>query len=80
MATARDQAITHLQTTNPKRWQTIRHQMRLLKTQLLNPHRHAQAAKATLIEVTKAAWEKSLIAKAIITYIDKLSETPDQGA
>jgi hypothetical protein len=54
--------------------------MRLLKTQLLNPHRHAQAAKATLIEVTKAAWEKSLIAKAIITYIDKLSETPDQGA
>jgi HEAT repeat protein len=77
---ARDQAITKIQATNPTRWQTIRHQMRLLKRQLLNPERHAQAAKATLIEVTKAAWEKSLIAKAIITYIDKLSETPDQGA
>ncbi len=77
---ARDQAITKIQATNPTRWQTIRHQMRLLKRQLLNPERHAQAAKATLIEVTKAAWENSLIAKAIITYIDKLSETPDQGA
>jgi HEAT repeat protein len=77
---ARDQAITRLQSTNPTRWNTIRHQMRTLKRQLLNPERHAQAAKATLVEVTKAYWEKSLIAKAIITYIDKLSETPDQGA
>jgi HEAT repeat protein len=77
---ARDQAITRLQTTNPNLWQTIRHQMRTPKRQILNPERHAQAAKATLVEVTKAYWEKSLIAKAIITYIDKLSETPDQGA
>jgi HEAT repeats len=77
---ARDQAITRLQTTNPTLWQTIRQQMRTLKRQILNPERHAQAAKATLVEVTKAYWEKSLIAKAIVTYIDKLSETPDQGA
>jgi hypothetical protein len=41
---------------------------------------HTQAIKATIIKITKAYWEKSLIAKAIITYIDKLSETPDQGA
>ena len=40
---------------------------------------HLQAAKATAVEVAKAAWEKSLIVKAIITYVDKLSETPDQG-
>jgi HEAT repeat protein len=78
--TARDRAITDLQTTNPILWKTIRTQMRTLKHQILNPERHAQAAKATLVEVTKAYWEKSLIAKAIITYIDKLSETPDQGA
>jgi len=54
--------------------------MELLKRQLLNPERHLQAAKATVVEVTKAAWEKSLIVKAVVTYIDKLSETPDKGA
>lgn len=34
----------------------------------------------TLVEVLKAVYEKSLIAKAIITYIDKLSEEPNHGA
>jgi HEAT repeat protein len=77
---ARDKAIATLQNNNPNLWKTIRTQMRNLKHQLLNPDRHAQAAKATLVEVTKAYWEKSLIVKAIVTYIDKLSETPDQGA
>jgi HEAT repeat protein len=77
---ARNQAITHLQTTNPALWKNIRAQMRTLKQQLLNPERHLQATKATIVEVTKAYWEQSLIAKAIVTYIDKLSETPDQGA
>jgi hypothetical protein len=48
--------------------------MLLLKRQLFNPDLHLQATKATLVEVTKAAYEKSLIAKAIITYIDKLSD------
>jgi predicted NACHT family NTPase len=72
--------ILAVQTDNPTRWQSLRHQMSLLKRQLLNPERHLQAAKATLIEVTKTAYEKSLIVKAIITYIDKLSEEPNHGA
>jgi hypothetical protein len=72
--------LTQVQQENSELWQKLSEQMRLLKHQLLNPERHLQAAKATLVEVTKAAWEKSLIVKAIVTYIDKLSETPDKGA
>jgi HEAT repeat protein len=75
-----DNAFTEIQTQQPDRWQKIRHQITILKQQLLNPERHLQASKATLIEVTKAAWEKSLIVKAVITYLDKFSEKPDQGA
>jgi hypothetical protein len=74
-----DNALTEIQTQQPDRWQKIRHQTTILKQQLLNPERHLQASKATLVEVTKAAWEKSLIIKAVITYLDKLSETPDKG-
>jgi hypothetical protein len=73
-------ALTTIQTQQPDRWQKIRHQTTILKQQLLNPDRHLQASKATLVEVTKAAWEKSLIVKAVITYLDKFSETPDKGA
>jgi hypothetical protein len=69
-----------MQTQQPDRWQKIRHQTTILKQQLFNPDRHLQASKATLVEVTKAAWEKSLIVKAVITYLDKFSETPDKGA
>jgi hypothetical protein len=75
-----DAEVLAVQTDNPARWQSLRHQMSLLKRQLLNPERHLQAAKATLIEVTKTAYEKSLMVKAIITYIDKLSEEPNHGA
>jgi HEAT repeats len=74
-----DNALTEIQTQQPDRWQKILHQTTILKQQLLNPERHLQASKATLVEVTKAAWEKSLIIKAVITYLDKLSETPDKG-
>jgi len=74
-----DAEIITVQTKDSSRWQILRQQMLLLKRQLFNPDRHLQAAKATLIEVTKAAYEKSLIAKAIITYIDKLSEEPNHG-
>jgi hypothetical protein len=74
-----DNALTTMQTQQPDRWQKIRHQTTILKQQLLNPDRHLQASKATLVEVTKAAWEKSLIVKAVITYLDKFSETPDKG-
>jgi HEAT repeat protein len=72
--------IVQVQTENPTRWQTLRRQMSLLKRQLLNPDRHLQATKATLIEVAKSACDKSLIVKAIITYLDKLSEEPNHGA
>jgi predicted NACHT family NTPase len=75
-----DAEILAVQTDNPTRWQSLRHQMSLLKRQLLNPESHLRAVKATLIEVAKAAYEKSLIVKAIITYIDKLSEEPNHGA
>lgn len=51
-----------------------------LRKQLRNPERHAQAIKATLGEIAKHYLEESVWAKAIITYLDKLSEIPDQGA
>lgn len=57
----------------PTRWQALR-------TQLRNPERHLQAFKATVVEVAKHEFEKSLVVKAVLTYIDKLSETPDRGA
>ena len=71
--------LAQVQTQQPGRWQTLRHQMGLLKRQVLNPERHLQAAKATVVEVTKAAWEKSLIVNYVITYLDKLSEDPNPG-
>ncbi|MEP0918795.1 HEAT repeat domain-containing protein [Leptolyngbya sp. DQ-M1] len=55
------------------------HPLATLRQQLLNPERHFQAIKATLGEVAKHYLEESVWAKAIITYIDKLSETPDYG-
>ena len=51
-----------------------------LRQQILNPERHAQALKATLGEIAKHYLEESVWAKATLTYLDKLSETPDQGA
>ena len=66
--------------SNPDdRWQKLRDQMIILKQQFLNRERHAQALKATLVEVTNAKWEESLIVKAIVTYLDKFSETPEKG-
>lgn len=74
-----DNALTEIETQQPDLWKKLRQQTTILKQQLLNPERHLQAGKATLVEVTKAAWEKSLIVKAVITYLDKFSETPDKG-
>lgn len=51
-----------------------------LRQQILNPERHAQAIKATLGEVAKHYLEDSVWAKATLTYLDKLSETPNQEA
>jgi hypothetical protein len=56
------------------------HKLTNLRKQILNPERHLQAIKATVAEVGKHYLEESVWAKASITYIDKLSETPDQGA
>lgn len=50
-----------------------------LHQQILNPERHAQAIKATLGEVAKHYLEDSVWAKATLTYLDKMSETPNQG-
>jgi len=51
-----------------------------LRQQILNPERHAQAIKATLGEVAKYYLEESVWAKVTLTYLDKMSETPNQGA
>jgi hypothetical protein len=71
--------IATLQTTTPSRWQTIRPQISILKRQLLNPERHAQAIKATLGEIAKHYLEESVWAKALLTYLDKFSEEPNHG-
>lgn len=68
-----------IQKTNPTRWQAIQHQMRLLKRQALNPERHLTASKAALAEVAKHYLEDSVVAKALITYLDTLSADTEQG-
>ncbi len=55
------------------------HRLATLRQQLTNPEGHFQATKATLAEIAKHYLEESVWSKAILTYIDKLSETPDQG-
>jgi hypothetical protein len=66
-----------IQTTQPTRWQVLQNQLQLLKRQLLNPERHLSASKATFSEVAKHYLEDSVVAKAVITYLDTLSATPD---
>jgi hypothetical protein len=56
------------------------HKFNKLGKQILNPERHFQAGKATIVEVLKKKLDQSLIATAIVTYLDKFSETPDKGA
>jgi hypothetical protein len=56
------------------------HKLATLRKQLLNPERHLQALKAAAVDYAKATVEKSPLIQASITYLDKLSETPDQGA
>ncbi|NJO73570.1 MAG: HEAT repeat domain-containing protein [Leptolyngbyaceae cyanobacterium RM1_406_9] len=71
-------AITDAKFTEIKQSQT--HGLANLRKQLLNPERHLQATKATLGEVAKHYLEESVWAKAILTYLDKLSEDPNLGA
>lgn len=56
------------------------HKLATLRKQLLNPERHLQASKAAAVEVAKHYLEDSVLAKALITYFDKLSEEPNYGA
>ncbi|MBD1915147.1 MULTISPECIES: hypothetical protein [Cyanophyceae] len=60
--------------------QTPAHRLATLRQQLLNPERHTQAIKATLGEIAKHYLEETVLAKAAITYLDKLSEEPNYGA
>lgn len=50
-----------------------------LRQQILNPERHTQAMKATLIEVINHFFQDNLLGKAFITYLNKMSETPNTG-
>ena len=75
-----DAEFHEIQTTHPNRWQTIRNQLLLLKRQLLNPERHLSAGKATLNEIAKHYLEGNVISKAILTYLETMSEEPSQGA
>lgn len=59
--------------------QSPTHNLATLRQQLLNPERHLQATKATLGEIAKHYLEESVWAKAVITYLDILSATPDRG-
>ena len=58
----------------------IQPQFATFRKQLLNPERHLQALKAAAAEVAKHYLEDSILAKAFITYLEKLSEDPAQGA
>ncbi|NJL44949.1 MAG: hypothetical protein HC922_02780 [Leptolyngbyaceae cyanobacterium SM2_3_12] len=60
--------------------QSPNHRLATLRQQLLNPERHAQAIKATVGEVAKHYLEEAVLVKAVITYLDKLSESPEHGA
>jgi hypothetical protein len=68
-----------IKTTQPTRWQSLQNQLHMLKRQLLNPERHLSAGKATFSEVAKHYLEESVVAKAIITYLETMSEDPSQG-
>jgi hypothetical protein len=78
--TSESQALTIIDAEFTEIKHHTTHKLATLRRQILNPDRHLQATKATLSEVAKHYLEESVFAKAIVTYIDKLSETPDQGA
>ena len=77
--TSETQAIAIIDAEFTEIKQSPTNKLATLRKQLLNPERHLQASKATLGEIAKHYLEESVWAKAILTYLDKLSETPDQG-
>jgi HEAT repeat protein len=78
--TTESQALTVLDAEFTEIQHSTTHPLVTLRQQLLNPERHLQAIKATLAEIAKHYLEESVWSKAAITYLDKMSETPDQGA
>jgi hypothetical protein len=68
-----DAEFTEIQHSNSSKWANLRQQ-------LLNPERHLQATKATLIEIAQHYLEESIWGKATITYLDTLSQPPETGA
>ncbi|MEM1369682.1 MAG: hypothetical protein AAGG02_17040 [Cyanobacteria bacterium P01_H01_bin.15] len=77
--TTETEALTIINAEFTEIRQSPQHRLATLRRQLLNPERHAQAIKATAGEVAKHYLEESLLAKMVLTYLDKLSETPEQG-
>ncbi|MBW4538445.1 MAG: hypothetical protein KME43_04780 [Myxacorys chilensis ATA2-1-KO14] len=78
--TTESQALTILDAEFTEIQQSPTHPLVTLRQQLLNPERHLQAIKATLGEIVKHYLEESVWSKAAITYLDKMSETPNHGA
>lgn len=78
--TTETEALTIIDAEFTEIKQSPTNKLATLRQQLLNPERHAQAIKATVGEVAKHYLEESVWAKATLTYLDKLSETPDRGA
>ncbi|MFH7245158.1 MAG: hypothetical protein ACHWZW_20165 [Spirulina sp.] len=68
-----DVEFTEIQHSSSSKWANLRQQ-------LLNPERHLQATKATLIDIAQHYLEESIWGKATITYLDTLSQPPDTGA
>jgi len=68
-----DAEFTEIQHSSSYKWANLRQQ-------LLNPERHLQATKATLIEIAQHYLEESIWGKATITYLDTLSQPPETGA
>lgn len=73
-----DVEFHEIQKANLNRWQKLQHQLHLLKRQLLNPKQQLTAGKATLSEIAKHYLEDSVVAKALITYLDTLSADTEQ--
>lgn len=74
-----DAEFDEIKETDLSRWQAIQEQLKLLKRQALNPERHLNATKEALSEVAKHYLEESVVAKALITYLNTMSADPTEG-
>jgi hypothetical protein len=65
--------FSNIQKEDSGRWDKLKSQISILKQQMMSPERHLTAGKATLAEIAKHYLEDSLLAKAVITYLDAFS-------